>query len=85
MAIKPAEYRLSPKAREDVEAVWLYSLQTWGANQADHYIDDLMHSFQLLVDNPKLEETAIISVRDTVGIPSCSIRFTIVKRIMELK
>lgn len=54
MAIKPAEYRLSPKAREDVEAVWLYSLQTWGADQADHYIDDLMHSFQLLVDNPKL-------------------------------
>ena len=47
-----AEYRLKPKAREDMEAVWLYSLNQWGADRADRYIDDLTAAFELLAHNP---------------------------------
>jgi toxin ParE1/3/4 len=53
MPTKHAEYRLSPKAREDMEAVWLYSLTEWGADQTDRYIDDLTAAFRFLVDSPK--------------------------------
>jgi toxin ParE1/3/4 len=48
-----AEYRLAPKAREDMEAVWLYSLNQWGAKQTDPYIDDLTAAFTFLASSPK--------------------------------
>jgi toxin ParE1/3/4 len=53
MPIKSVEYKLSPRAREDMESVWLYSLQEWGAEQTDHYIDDLTTAFQFLAESPK--------------------------------
>jgi toxin ParE1/3/4 len=31
------EYRLSPRASGDLEAIWLYSLETWSMDQADTY------------------------------------------------
>ena len=31
------EYRLSPRASSDLEAIWLYSFETWSADQADTY------------------------------------------------
>ena len=36
-----------------METVWLYSLQEWGAEQTDRYVDDLTAAFELLTDNPK--------------------------------
>ncbi len=36
-----------------MEAVWLYSLQEWGAEQTDRYIDDLTAAFEFLLDSPK--------------------------------
>ena len=36
-----------------MEAVWLYSLQKWGAEQSNRYIDDLTAAFEFLVDSPK--------------------------------
>lgn len=36
-----------------MEAVWLYSLQEWGAEQTDRYIDDLTAAFAFLADSPK--------------------------------
>ena len=49
-----SEYRLSPKARDDMEVVWLYSLTEWGADQAGKYLDDLVDAFDFLLANPKL-------------------------------
>ncbi len=46
-----AKYRLAPKARDDMEAVWLYSLTEWGVKQTDHYIDILTDTFALLANN----------------------------------
>ena len=48
-----AEYRLSPKAKDDMEAVWLYSLTEWGADQTECYIDDLTQAFDFLANSPK--------------------------------
>jgi toxin ParE1/3/4 len=36
-----------------MEAVWLYSLQEWGAAQTDRYIDDLTVAFVFLAESPK--------------------------------
>ncbi len=53
MPTKSDEFKLAPRARKDMEAVWLYSLTEWGAEQADRYIDDLTAAFELLTNNPK--------------------------------
>lgn len=47
------EYRLTPKAKEDMEAVWLYSLSQWGMAQTSRYIDDLVDAFLFLTETPK--------------------------------
>lgn len=48
------EYRLSPKARDDMESVWLYTLSQWGLEQTEKYIDDLAAAFALLTSSPRL-------------------------------
>lgn len=53
MATEKAEYRLTPQARADMEAVWLYSLSEWGTKQAERYIDDLAEAFRFLTQSPK--------------------------------
>lgn len=47
------EYRLTPKAVEDMEAIWLYSFTNWSVEQADSYIDDLTEAFEFLAQNAK--------------------------------
>ena len=47
------EYRLSPRAREDMESVWLYTFSQWGHEQTEKYIDDLAAAFDLLISNPR--------------------------------
>ena len=53
MPTKSAEYRLSPRAKEDLESIWLYSLSEWGLNPADAYIDGFIVAFDLLANSPK--------------------------------
>ena len=53
MASKKAEYRLAPKARQDLEAVWRYSLAQWGGGRTQRYIDALTEVFDFLALNPK--------------------------------
>ena len=38
-------YRLYPRARADIEKIWLYTLETWSMNQADSYINDIINVF----------------------------------------
>ncbi len=45
-------FRLLPEAENDLESIWLYSANNWGADQAHAYIDGLVDIFQLLSDNP---------------------------------
>ena len=46
-----AEYRLAPKARDDLEAVWMFSLNQWGPEQTGRYIDGLTDAFEFLAEN----------------------------------
>lgn len=43
---------VSPRARRDLIGIWQYTLQTWGAPQADRYLDDLDHSIRQLAEDP---------------------------------
>lgn len=48
-----SEYRLTPKARNDMESIWQYSIQRWGLNQTERYIDALTTTFTLLAKRPQ--------------------------------
>lgn len=54
MPIRPAEYRLTPEAHRDMEAIWLYTLAEWGLEQANRYTDDLIEAFGQLTASPKM-------------------------------
>lgn len=48
-----AEYRLTPAAERDLEAIWIYTFQEWGAAQANSYIDIVTTAFAELTRSPK--------------------------------
>lgn len=52
-----AEYRLTPAAERDLEAIWVYTLQKWGLEQANRYIDILSAAFADLAESPKTAPT----------------------------
>lgn len=54
MPRKPAEHRLSPAARGDLESIWRYTADTWGVDQAHHYTDALFRAFDELARRPEL-------------------------------
>jgi plasmid stabilization system protein ParE len=43
-----AEYRLSPAAERDLEAIWKYTRREWGPEQAERYTDLLTAAFRVL-------------------------------------
>ncbi len=47
-------YSLRHQAQDDLESIWLYSYQEWGAEQADKYIRSLLSRFTWLSENPQL-------------------------------
>ena len=47
-------YRLTPKAEDDLEAIWRYSAETWSAEQADTYIDTLTITIETIVAMPTI-------------------------------
>ncbi|MBI3229434.1 MAG: type II toxin-antitoxin system RelE/ParE family toxin [Burkholderiales bacterium] len=48
-----AEYRLTPAAERDLEAIWSYTQQQWGIEQATHYFDAIVATFAELAHMPK--------------------------------
>jgi len=47
-------YLLTPAARNDLEDIWLYTVQQWSAEQADRYIDILEDTFDRLLFMPEM-------------------------------
>jgi toxin ParE1/3/4 len=47
------EFRLTPAAERDLEAIWRYTRQQWGVEQANRYIDVLTEGFAVLASAPK--------------------------------
>ena len=52
-----AEYRLTPAAELDLERIWRFSAGNWGVDQADRYIDILVHGFVAISEAPKAAPT----------------------------
>lgn len=52
-----ADVRFSIRARADLKSIGLYTIQTWGASQADRYLAGLEDCFLLLATNPALGRT----------------------------
>lgn len=48
------DFRLTPKAEQDMESIWCYSLEQWGKERADTYIDCLISAFCDLTTSSKL-------------------------------
>lgn len=49
-----AEYRLTPAAERDLESIWAYTVQQWGFEQANRYIDLLTAAFAGLAESPNI-------------------------------
>lgn len=49
-----AEYRLTPAAERDLQAIWIYTAQEWDVGQANRYIDVLTRAFTALAQSPKI-------------------------------
>ena len=65
------EYRLSDPAREDLVAIWAYSDEVWGPEQADRYQEELFECIRRLASDtptvrrvPGLEEVVTIACRE---------------------
>jgi toxin ParE1/3/4 len=44
-------YRISEKALEDLEDIWLYTFKTWSQEQADRYYNLLINEFEYSASN----------------------------------
>lgn len=47
-------YKISLKAAEDLEHIWLYSFENWSFEQADRYINLIFDEIEYLAANPKM-------------------------------
>ncbi|WP_122664678.1 type II toxin-antitoxin system RelE/ParE family toxin [Pseudomonas viridiflava] len=47
------EYRLTPAAERDLEAIWIHTFQEWNTAQANRYIDLITTAFAELAQSPK--------------------------------
>ena len=47
-------WKLTKKVRSDFAEILLYTIDTWGEQQAENYVEELARCFQLLADSPGL-------------------------------
>lgn len=45
------KYKISEKANEDIEKIWLYTLENWSLEQADRYYNLIMDEIEYLADH----------------------------------
>ncbi|UAA39806.1 type II toxin-antitoxin system RelE/ParE family toxin [Paraneptunicella aestuarii] len=50
----PRKINITPRARADMQNIWLYTAQHWSEDQADKYIGRLYNKLQILSENPLL-------------------------------
>ena len=49
-----SEYRLSEKAIDDIDLMYVYGVQVFGVDQANRYQDQLFETFSRLADFPDI-------------------------------
>lgn len=45
--------KVSKAAADDLEGIWLYTLEHWSPQQADRYLDLILNAFDQIAGNPK--------------------------------
>jgi toxin ParE1/3/4 len=45
-------YKLTPRARADIEQIWDYTLSRWGVDQADKYLRQIAEAMALVGGDP---------------------------------
>jgi len=48
------QYHLRSLAQDDLESIWLYTVEHWGVEQADTYLDALINRFEWLAENANI-------------------------------
>jgi len=46
------KFEISEKAFEDIEDIWLYTIETWSVEQADRYYNLLFEEIEYIADHP---------------------------------
>ena len=46
------KYRISSKALEDIDRIWLYTLENWSLEQADRYYNIILDEIEFIAENP---------------------------------
>ena len=47
------KYKISKEASQDIENIWLYTVEKWSIAQADRYFNLIMDEIEYLSKNPK--------------------------------
>lgn len=47
------KYKISVKAIQDIESIWLYTLLNWSEAQADYYFNLIMSEINTIAQNPE--------------------------------
>lgn len=47
-------YKISVKAAEDLENIWLYTFENWSQEQADRYINLIIDEIEYLAQKPEI-------------------------------
>lgn len=55
---KDKRYRLYPKAVQDLESIYKYSVKTFGFRQADSYLEEITQAFQAITDDSQIARSA---------------------------
>jgi toxin ParE1/3/4 len=46
-------YKISVKASEDIENIWLYTFENWSQEQADRYVNLIFNEIEYLAKSPE--------------------------------
>jgi len=52
------KYRISQQAIEDLDKIWIYTLNKWSKEQADRYYDLIMAEIDFIADNYLIGKSA---------------------------
>jgi len=47
------KHRISQEASQDMENIWLYTVENWSIDQADRYLNLILDEIESLAKNPK--------------------------------
>ena len=46
------KFKLSKKALEDIEGIWLFTVENWSVEQADRYFNLIFDEIEFITENP---------------------------------